>query len=699
MADYTSENDAAMANRLDTERAVTDAEGAAASTADSDTDSEVGGIVMEECDNISENSSSIPSTLRIQAAWLDPFPTPCSSFSTHVSGSTLSACSSPLHQRNSDNVNVFNPEFFSSPQRSRSRVGSLDAMYQTPVRNNNSSGTMTWNDPFPTPDVSVHSSAYNTNNNDTIISSPEEESTPGKNDNSDEMWGNFDLPLLPIIDSPANKTPSYDYHKRRRSVANIAPHNSYPSLLQSCKPPPIRRISSDTGRFGRVPSMEDFLKNFSQVGPDGNDFCSNENDVVKTVNNNNCDDASKRITRMYSLRRSSNLSQDDLTIGLKQRNPQDDQELFKQQSKDDLELLTNNNNDANNNNNTYPKMRLTPLLTPVRQLGRRVSSTYQVSSQRIKRKLKERRERRRQRREQRAREPPASWWIIIPADHPYKIIWDVLTMVWALLGAYRTHLRIRDRVFDQSPLILITEVWFTLDILLNFVTEHKTTKGQVIRDGKTVWARYLTTWFVIDLLSLIPWERIYVRPVVEKIKRRNFFQKTFFRSKAVVRVSRVLRGRHIKLMGRVSKQTGTPFRRFVRLLIKYVPRYMVFVRHMKGALFVRGLRFVHWLHNMYKKIWVSAQNAGRKARDSLSSKNRRQHPIFDLVEEEDEDDNDDSDTDSDHTDDDDDEQDSQSNLSEMTSMDMSERAEDRDDLFRRSKSENMALRRRSFSEM
>jgi hypothetical protein len=181
-------------------------------------------------------------------------------------------------------------------------------------------------------------------------------------------------------------------------------------------------------------------------------------------------------------------------------------------------------------------------------------------------------------------------------------------MIWAALGAYRTHVRIRDRVFDQSPLILLTEIWFTVDILLNFITEHKTRKGEVIRDGKAVWARYLTTWFIIDILSLIPWESIYVQPIVEKIKRRNIFQKTFFRSKATIRVSRVLRGRHIKLFGRVSKKSGISLHRLVTLVIKYLPKYLLFLRNMKGALVIRALRLVHWLHNLYKKIWVKARN-------------------------------------------------------------------------------------------
>jgi len=248
------------------------------------------------------------------------------------------------------------------------------------------------------------------------------------------------------------------------------------------------------------------------------------------------------------------------------------------------------------------------VITPVRTVLVKQKITATTLVRNTRQKLAERKERRRLRRIARLREPVPSWWIVIPADHPYKVAWDVLTMLWSLLGAYRTHIRIRDRVFDQSPLIMLTEIWFTLDIMLNFVTEHKTRNGEVIKDGKAIWARYLTTWFLIDVLSLIPWERIYVRPIVEKIKRRNFFQKTFFRSRAVVRVSRVLRGRHVKLFGRVSRQTGTPLRRMVTLIIQYLPKYLVFLRNMKAALMVRSLRLVHWWHNIYKKIWVKAKS-------------------------------------------------------------------------------------------
>ena len=195
-----------------------------------------------------------------------------------------------------------------------------------------------------------------------------------------------------------------------------------------------------------------------------------------------------------------------------------------------------------------------------------------------------------------------SKWLI-PADHPFKIVWDVLTICLSFLSVYNLHGAIRDRKFGPSPLVVFCDTWFLIDILLNFVTEHKTSDGKVLRDGKSVWARYLTTWFVIDVLSLLPWEMLYVKPVIEMQKRRGFFKKTFFRTRAVVRVTRVLRGRHFKLFGKVARQTkhaGVGARRLLRLLIKYVPKYLLFYRHMKGVWAVRTLRQLHWAHKIRK---------------------------------------------------------------------------------------------------
>jgi len=192
---------------------------------------------------------------------------------------------------------------------------------------------------------------------------------------------------------------------------------------------------------------------------------------------------------------------------------------------------------------------------------------------------------------------------LIPADHPCKIAWDVMTILISFLSAFHTHSSIRDRSFGRSPFLIFCETWFAIDILLNFVTEHKTSEGTVLRDGKSIWARYLTTWFAVDVLSLLPWEALYVKPIIDMQNRRGFFKKSFFRTRAVVRVTRVLRGRHFRLFGKVARHTkgwGVGARRLLRLLIKYVPKYLLFFRNMKGAIMVRTLRLMHWLHKLIK---------------------------------------------------------------------------------------------------
>ena len=519
-----------------------------------------------------------------------------------------------------------------------------------------------WLDPFPTPDVSLHS----------------------RHTTSSEEWNNIvkSIPKLPTtveFSSPAVELKSKN--NTNQQVANT----SCPELdiLADDNTSSIRRVSSEASlpiikrnsslnTLMKRPSMEDFWSAL-RCGPDGNGIEIEDNrhkydwdesilrrmssgdsyrkdsnlyELVDTTSDDN--DARRKNVLKWSqsapLDSSSNAVRlkNEKWEGIRKRHAgnqsaqqkfvlSDNTKSFAPNGKNSSATLTNVTGAGlakevkllRRQRGTMTPGRIRSFLasptvsrvrtsaeervfSPVRNALQQSSAATLVRN--THQKLVERKERRRQRRLARMREPPPSWWIVIPADHPYKIAWDVLTMLWSLLGAYRTHIRIRDRVFDQSPLIFLTEIWFLLDIILNFVTEHKTRNGEVIRDGKTVWARYLTTWFVIDALSLIPWERIYVRPIVEKIKRRNFFQKTFFRSRAVVRVSRVLRGRHIKLFGRVSRQTGTPLRQLVTLIIKYVPKYLVFLRNMKGALAVRSLRLVHWLHNIYKKIWVKAKS-------------------------------------------------------------------------------------------
>jgi len=127
--------------------------------------------------------------------------------------------------------------------------------------------------------------------------------------------------------------------------------------------------------------------------------------------------------------------------------------------------------------------------------------------------------------------------VIVPENHPLKILWNVLTVLLTFVSAYTTHTSIRDRRYDSTALSIFTEAWFVIDILLNFVTAHRRPNGTVIRSGSAVWAWYLTTWFPIDALALVPWERMYLSPIIKQQNSRKFVTKLFFRSRATVKVT------------------------------------------------------------------------------------------------------------------------------------------------------------------
>ena len=216
---------------------------------------------------------------------------------------------------------------------------------------------------------------------------------------------------------------------------------------------------------------------------------------------------------------------------------------------------------------------------------------------------------------------------LIPAEHPLKIIWDILTVVLSLANAYVTHTRIRDRKFGSpSPFVAFCDVWFLADILLNFATERKISDGVVLRDIQSVWARYLTSWFAIDVLSLMPWERLYIQPIIDQQNRRGPLQKYFFRSKAVVRVTTHLRGRHFKWFGQVAKRTkphlGVGAGRLLRLIIKYAPKYVMFFRNMKGGVAVRLLRQVHW----FRRFFYTTTGIKKNDKHLHHHKSRRNSP-------------------------------------------------------------------------
>lgn len=63
----------------------------------------------------------------------------------------------------------------------------------------------------------------------------------------------------------------------------------------------------------------------------------------------------------------------------------------------------------------------------------------------------------------------------------------------------------------------IVDVIFLVDIVLNFHTTFVGPAGEVISDPKLIRMNYLKTWFVIDLLSCLPYDVINAFENVDEV--------------------------------------------------------------------------------------------------------------------------------------------------------------------------------------
>nr|XP_039268573.1 potassium voltage-gated channel subfamily H member 1-like [Styela clava] len=94
----------------------------------------------------------------------------------------------------------------------------------------------------------------------------------------------------------------------------------------------------------------------------------------------------------------------------------------------------------------------------------------------------------------------------------FKMCWDwfilILTFYTAVIVPYNVSFQIKERkaawLYSDSMVDLI----FLIDIVLNFHTTFVGPGGEVISDPKVIRMNYLKSWFVIDLLSCLPYDLV-----------------------------------------------------------------------------------------------------------------------------------------------------------------------------------------------
>ncbi|XP_048840969.1 potassium voltage-gated channel subfamily H member 5-like [Brienomyrus brachyistius] len=94
----------------------------------------------------------------------------------------------------------------------------------------------------------------------------------------------------------------------------------------------------------------------------------------------------------------------------------------------------------------------------------------------------------------------------------FKTTWDwiilILTFYTAIMVPYNVSFKTKQNNIAWLVVDSVVDVIFLVDIVLNFHTTFVGPGGEVISDPKLIRMNYLKTWFVIDLLSCLPYDII-----------------------------------------------------------------------------------------------------------------------------------------------------------------------------------------------
>ncbi|XP_056284003.1 potassium voltage-gated channel subfamily H member 5-like isoform X3 [Pseudoliparis swirei] len=119
----------------------------------------------------------------------------------------------------------------------------------------------------------------------------------------------------------------------------------------------------------------------------------------------------------------------------------------------------------------------------------------------------------------------------------FKTTWDwvilVLTFYTAIMVPYNVSFKTKQNNLAWLVLDSVVDIIFLIDIVLNFHTTFVGPAGEVVSDAKVIRMNYLKTWFVIDLLSCLPYD------IINAFEHVNEGLSSLFSSLKVVRLLRL----------------------------------------------------------------------------------------------------------------------------------------------------------------
>ncbi|XP_061602593.1 potassium voltage-gated channel subfamily H member 5-like [Cololabis saira] len=94
----------------------------------------------------------------------------------------------------------------------------------------------------------------------------------------------------------------------------------------------------------------------------------------------------------------------------------------------------------------------------------------------------------------------------------FKTTWDwvilILTFYTAIMVPYNVSFKTKQNNLAWLVVDSVVDIIFLIDIVLNFHTTFVGPAGEVVSDARLIRMNYMKTWFVIDLLSCLPYDVI-----------------------------------------------------------------------------------------------------------------------------------------------------------------------------------------------
>ena len=101
--------------------------------------------------------------------------------------------------------------------------------------------------------------------------------------------------------------------------------------------------------------------------------------------------------------------------------------------------------------------------------------------------------------------------VVLPY-HPLRTVWDWFLIIFVVYSAYTVPLQMCFN-YETSEEVLaldwVNDVFFMFDILLNLRTAYDKEDGTYELDPVKIRSRYMSSWFPIDLMASIPFDRLF----------------------------------------------------------------------------------------------------------------------------------------------------------------------------------------------